>query len=63
MASSLNISAFHIGNALGAAISGIVIKTGFALPGAPAAGAVISAVGLALIWVIIMLDKHPRRNM
>lgn len=60
LASSLNISAFNIGNALGAAVGGAAVQTGFALRGAPAAGAGITAVGSLLLWIIMWLDKSAR---
>lgn len=62
LASSLNISAFNIGNALGAALGGAAIHTGFALRGAPAAGAGISAVGLVLLLIIMRLGTSPTRS-
>ncbi|MBX6396090.1 MAG: MFS transporter [Alicyclobacillaceae bacterium] len=58
LASSLNISAFNIGNALGAALGGAAIHTGFALRSAPAAGAGISAGGLVLLWILMRLGKN-----
>nr|WP_280515277.1 hypothetical protein [Paenibacillus cisolokensis] len=58
LASSLNISAFNIGNALGSALGGAAIQTGFALRGAPAAGAAISTIGLVLLSVIVMIDRR-----
>ena len=62
LAASLNISAFNLGNALGAALGGAVVQTGLSLRGAPAAGAVIGVVGLILLLVINMLDRRQRED-
>lgn len=49
LASSVNIGAFNLGNAIGAAMGGGVIATGFGYPAVALAGAAASAVGLAAI--------------
>jgi DHA1 family inner membrane transport protein len=48
MASSANISAFNIGNALGAALGGAVIASGAALPLIGAAAAIVALAGTLL---------------
>lgn len=51
LASSLNIGAFNLGNALGAAVGGGVISTGLGYAALPVAGAVLAAMGLAVAWL------------
>jgi DHA1 family inner membrane transport protein len=51
LASSLNIGAFNLGNAAGAALGGLLIHDGFGYIALTVAGAVISGVGMMLaIW-------------
>jgi len=50
LASSVNIGAFNLGNALGAALGGIVISQGLGYAAVPLAGAALAASGLALVW-------------
>ena len=49
LASSINIGAFNLGNALGAAVGGGVIAAGLGYPAISIAGALISALGLVLV--------------
>ncbi len=49
LASSLNIGAFNLGNAIGAAVGGGVIAGGFGYAMVPAAGGVLAAAGLLLV--------------
>jgi len=49
LASSVNIGAFNLGNALGAALGGAVIASGLNYPAVALAGAATSALGLAAI--------------
>ena len=49
LASSINIGAFNLGNALGAAVGGGVIALGLGYPAIAIAGAAISALGLVLV--------------
>jgi DHA1 family inner membrane transport protein len=49
LASAVNIGAFNLGNALGAALGGGVIATGFGYPAVALAGAAISVGGLAVL--------------
>lgn len=49
LASSVNIGAFNLGNALGAFAGGSVISANFGLPTVAFAGAAISAIGLVLV--------------
>lgn len=60
LASSLNISAFNVGNALGAALGGAAIQSGLALRGAPAAGALIGVIGLATLSAAAAADRRRR---
>jgi DHA1 family inner membrane transport protein len=49
LASSINIGAFNLGNALGAAIGGAVISLGLGYAAVPVAGALLAAAGFALV--------------
>lgn len=51
LASSVNIGAFNLGNALGAALGGAVISQGFGYGAVPLVGAALAAAGLALVWL------------
>jgi DHA1 family inner membrane transport protein len=58
LASSLNIAAFNLGNALGAWVGGVVIERG---PGLGALGwvaALITLMGLAIAWWSRVLDRR-----
>ncbi len=49
LASSVNVGAFNLGNALAAAAGATVIKLGLGYMAVPAAGAVIALIGLAIV--------------
>lgn len=49
LASSVNVGAFNLGNALGAAAGGAVISAGLGYSAVPIAGAVLAAAGLLLV--------------
>ncbi|MBS0449848.1 MAG: MFS transporter [Proteobacteria bacterium] len=51
LASSVNVGAFNLGNALGAALGGGVISQGFGYAAVPLVGAALAAGGLALVWI------------
>ncbi|WP_312239701.1 MFS transporter [Pantoea sp.] len=51
LVSTLNISAFNVGNALGAWIGGAVIGNGFGLTSVPVAAAALAAVGLIVCLI------------
>ncbi|MCI4591947.1 MFS transporter [Sphingobium sp. BYY-5] len=51
LASAMNIGAFNLGNAIGAAIGGGVIAMGLGLPAVALAGAVMAALGLGAIFL------------
>ncbi len=51
LASSINVGAFNLGNALGAAVGGGVISLGLGFAAVPIAGGVLAAAGLALVWL------------
>lgn len=57
LASSVNVGAFNLGNALGAALGGAVIDQGLGYAAVPLVGAALAAGGLALVW----LGKTARR--
>ncbi|BBK33494.1 DHA1 family inner membrane transport protein [Stella humosa] len=52
LASAMNIGAFNLGNALGAAMGGAVIDAGLGYPAVAAAGAAMAATGLALVLAL-----------
>lgn len=52
LASAMNIGAFNLGNAIGAAVGGVVIDAGLGFPAVPLAGAGLAALGLAvMLWL------------
>lgn len=51
LASSVNIGAFNLGNAVGAALGGAVISQGFGYAAVPLVGAALAAGGLGLVWL------------
>lgn len=57
LASSVNIGAFNLGNALGAALGGLVLKLGLGYPLVPVAGALMALLGLGLVG----LDRWQAR--
>lgn len=58
LASSVNVGAFNLGNAVGAALGGVVIGQGLGYAAVPLVGAALAAGGLALVW----LGNAGRRN-
>ncbi|AOH84351.1 MFS transporter [Sphingomonas panacis] len=50
LASAVNIGAFNMGNAFGAALGGGVIAAGFGYPAVALAGAATSLIGLVALW-------------
>lgn len=59
LASSLNIAAFNLGNALGAWAGGVTIDRGFGLSALPLVAAGITAIGLVLALWSLQLDRRP----
>ncbi|MFW2853591.1 MFS transporter [Sphingomonas sp. TX0543] len=57
LASAMNIGAFNLGNAIGAALGGAVIGAGLGLPAVALAGAVMTAVALAML---LAFRRQPR---
>lgn len=53
LASAMNIGAFNLGNAIGAALGGAVIAGGLGYPAVALAGAAASASGLALVLLMV----------
>ena len=51
LASSVNVGAFNLGNALGAALGSVVIGQGLGYAAVPLAGAALAAGGLGLVWL------------
>jgi DHA1 family inner membrane transport protein len=59
LASTLNIGAFNLGNALGAWLGGVVITQGAPLTALPFAGAAVTLAGLGLTLWSALLDRRP----
>ncbi len=57
LASSLNIAAFNLGNALGAWAGGLTIDHGFGFGALPLVAAIITALGLLLALLSLRLDR------
>jgi MFS transporter, DHA1 family, inner membrane transport protein len=57
LASAMNIGAFNLGNAIGAALGGGVIGAGLGLPTVSLAGAAMAAVALAML---LAFRRQPR---
>jgi DHA1 family inner membrane transport protein len=63
MASSLNIAAFNLGNALGAWLGGTAIAQGLSLASLPLVAAALSAIGLAVAaWSVHLDVKAPAKS-
>jgi MFS transporter, DHA1 family, inner membrane transport protein len=59
LASSLNIAAFNLGNALGAWAGGLALERGPGLAALPLLAAGITALGLILALLSLWLDRVP----
>ncbi|MCA1386283.1 MULTISPECIES: MFS transporter [Bradyrhizobium] len=59
LASSLNIAAFNLGNALGAWVGGVTIARGLGLSALPLVAAGITVIGLVLALWSLRLDRAP----
>jgi MFS transporter, DHA1 family, inner membrane transport protein len=59
LASSVNVGAFNLGNAVGAAAGGAAISAGFSYAAVPVVGALIAFSGLALVLVQIAQNRQP----
>lgn len=57
LASAVNIGAFNLGNAIGAALGGGVIASGLGYPAVALAGAATSAAGLVAVVLVARRDK------
>jgi DHA1 family inner membrane transport protein len=58
LASTLNIAAFNLGNAIGAFIGGSMIGMGLGLPSVSVAGAVVALLGLLVTLVSAALERR-----
>ncbi|ALM84528.1 MFS transporter [Bordetella sp. N] len=59
LASSVNVGAFNLGNAVGAAVGGATISAGLGYAAVPLAGAVIAIAGLLLVLVQASRRRRP----
>jgi len=62
LASTLNQSAFNLGNASGAWLGGVAINAGVGYGELPLIGAAVSVVGLAVVLATYLHDRHARRK-
>lgn len=58
LASAVNIGAFNFGNAIGAVLGGAVINAGLGYPAISLAGALMAALGLAMVLVFSWRSKR-----
>lgn len=61
LASSLNIAAFNLGNAMGAYVGGLVITHQFGLNAVPWVAAILTVIGLVIAVWSLLLDKRPSK--
>ncbi|AZN67767.1 MFS transporter [Acinetobacter haemolyticus] len=59
LASSVNIGAFNLGNAIGAAAGGAVLSLGLNYAAVSMIGALLAAIGLVLVFIQIKLTTKP----
>ena len=59
LASSVNIGAFNLGNALGAAAGGAVLSMGMSYTAVSITGAILTAFGLVLIFIQMKMNNVP----
>ncbi len=59
LASAMNIGAFNLGNAIGAALGGGVIEAGLGYRAVPVAGAAMAGAGLAMLIVLRSERRRP----
>jgi len=59
LASSVNIGAFNLGNAIGAAAGGAVLSLGLNYTAVSMIGAVLAAIGLVLVFIQMKLASKP----
>lgn len=62
LASSVNVGAFNLGNAVGAALGGMVIGQGLGYAAVPLVGAALAAGGLALVWLGSIHRREARQS-
>jgi MFS transporter, DHA1 family, inner membrane transport protein len=62
LASSVNVGAFNLGNAVGAAAGGAAISAGFGYAAVPVVGALIAASGLLLVFLQMALQRETRHS-
>jgi DHA1 family inner membrane transport protein len=62
LASTLNQSAFNLGNASGAGLGGLAIHAGVSYGQLPLIGAAASLVGLGVVIATVLQDRHARRK-
>ncbi|WP_322104231.1 MFS transporter [Paraburkholderia sp. J41] len=60
LASSVNVGAFNLGNALGAAAGGAALSGGFGYAAVPIVGALIASAGVALVAFQFALNRRAR---
>lgn len=59
LASSVNIGAFNLGNALGAAAGGAVLSLGMGYAAVSIMGAILTALGLVLVFIQMKIMRAP----
>lgn len=62
LASSVNIGAFNLGNALGAAAGGAVLSLGMGYAAVSIMGAILTALGLVLVFIQMRIMRAPAQQ-